>query len=71
MEEVFGHQLAELHRAECLSFVETKESNEVNPIDKDYLKRMDLYQLYHYLNHLNLFGRMYLESVVEILNKYV
>lgn len=45
--------------------------NEVNPIDKDYLKRMSLYQLYHYLNHLNLFGRMYLGSVIDILNKYV
>ena len=45
--------------------------NEINPIDKGYLERRDLYHLYHLLNHLNLFGRMYLEGVVEILNKYV
>lgn len=45
--------------------------NEVNPMNKDYFERKNMYQLYHYLNHLNLFGRMYLESVIQILNKYV
>lgn len=44
--------------------------NEVNPIDwKGYFKRKDLYDLYHFLNHLNLFGTAYLESVVEIINR--
>lgn len=45
--------------------------NEINPIDKEYSERKNLYQLYHLLNHLNLFGGMYLGSVVEIVNEYV
>lgn len=44
---------------------------EINPIDKGFEDRKELYHLYHLLNHLNLFGRMYLGSVVKILNKYV
>lgn len=46
--------------------------HEVNPIDvKGYRERRKLYDLYHLLNHLNLFGEVYLGSVVEILNWYV
>lgn len=45
--------------------------NEVNPIDKaGYAQRRKLYDLYQLLNHLNLFGRMYLGSVVDIINMY-
>lgn len=45
--------------------------HEVNPIDKGYEERKDLYHLYHLLNHLNLFGGMYLGSVANIVNRYV
>lgn len=45
--------------------------NEVIPIDSGYQDRRDLYNLYHMLNHLNLFGATYLGSVQRILNKYV
>lgn len=45
--------------------------SEINPIDPGYSERRDLYHLYHLLNHLNLFGGMYLGSVGRILNKYV
>lgn len=44
--------------------------SEVNPIDSGYRDRRDLYNLYHLLNHLNLFGRSYLGSVLQILNRY-
>ena len=45
---------------------------EVNPIDKSgYSQRKKLYDLYQLLNHLNLFGSMYLGSVVDIINIYV
>lgn len=44
--------------------------SEINSIDKGYSDRKNLYHLYHLLNHLNLFGRMYLSSVVEIVNEY-
>ena len=43
--------------------------NEINPIDrKGYKERRKLYDLYHLLNHLNLFGEIYLESVTGIIN---
>ena len=41
--------------------------HEVNPVDPGYRERKDMYQLYHLLNHLNLFGRSYLGSVAAIL----
>lgn len=45
--------------------------DEVNPIDKSgYAHRRKLYDLYQLLNHLNLFGSMYLGSVVDIINMY-
>lgn len=36
-----------------------------------YEDRRDLYNLYHLLNHLNLFGRSYLSSVKRVIAKYV
>lgn len=46
--------------------------SEVNPIDgKGYAERKKLYDLYHLLNHLNLFGRSYLSSVAGIILEYV
>ena len=36
-----------------------------------YADRRDLYNLYHLLNHLNLFGSSYLYEVVRIIDKYV
>lgn len=42
--------------------------NEVNPIDSGYRERKKIYQLYHLLNHLNLFGRSYLGSVAAIVD---
>ncbi len=61
MTQLFGRFPAEFYAA----------YNEINPIDEGYLERKDLYHLYQLLNHLNLFGRTYLGSVIEILNKYV
>lgn len=45
--------------------------NEVNPISVDYPQKRDFYQLYHLLNHLNLFGRSYFGNVIRIIRKYV
>ena len=44
---------------------------EINPYDQEYRDRRDLYNLYHMLNHLNLFGGSYLSAVRGILNAYV
>lgn len=38
--------------------------------DAGYPMRKDLYNLYHLLNHLNLFGPSYQYSVLQIINKY-
>ncbi len=44
--------------------------NEVTPIDRSYPDRRDLYNLYHLLNHLNLFGLPYLSNVSSIAKRY-
>ena len=40
------------------------------PMQPGYERRKDLYNLYHLLNHLNLFGRAYLPSVMRIVEEY-
>ena len=60
MTELFGGFPNEFYRA----------YSEVIPIGSDYHDRRDLYNLYHLLNHLNLFGGSYLNSVRHIVNKY-
>jgi len=44
--------------------------NETWPLDRGYADRRDLYNLYHLLNHLNLFGEGYGGSVDAILRRY-
>ena len=60
MTELFGRNPEEFYQA----------YNEIIPIDSGYRDRRDLYDLYHLLNHLNLFGGSYLGSVKQILNRY-
>ncbi len=43
---------------------------EALPLQPGYADRRDLYNLYHLLNHLNLFGGGYLSSVRGILGRY-
>ena len=43
--------------------------HEVNPVENGYRQRKKIYQLYHLLNHLNLFGRSYLGSVAAVLEE--
>lgn len=69
-----GHYEAELAMTELFgsnpnNFYEAY--NEITPIDSGYRDRRDLYNLYHMLNHLNLFGGSYLGSVQRIIKKYV
>ena len=42
-----------------------------NPLEPGYEERRDLYNLYHILNHLNLFGKTYLDAVLTIISEYV
>ncbi len=43
---------------------------EVSPQANGYEERRDLYNLYHLLNHLNLFGSAYLQSVLGIIRRF-
>jgi fructosamine-3-kinase len=40
------------------------------PLDQGYAERRDLYNLYHLLNHLNLFGEGYGSAVDAVLRRY-
>lgn len=44
--------------------------HQVHPIPKDFSTRLDLYNLYHLLNHLNLFGASYLNQVLDIVESF-
>ena len=44
---------------------------EVGLLQDDYVSRRDLYNLYHVLNHVNLFGHSYLGAAKAIIKKYV
>ena len=43
--------------------------NEAWPLDDGFERRCDLYNLYHVLNHLNLFGDSYLSQVSDMLDR--
>ncbi|WP_432646268.1 fructosamine kinase family protein [Mitsuokella sp.] len=44
--------------------------NEAAPLEAGFGERLDLYNLYHLLNHLHLFGRAYLGAVTRIIRHY-
>ncbi len=43
---------------------------EVRPLAAGFRQRFPLYNLYHLLNHLNLFGRSYLSQVAAVLERF-
>jgi fructosamine-3-kinase len=43
---------------------------EERPLEKGWRSRLDIYNLYHLLNHLNLFGSSYHGQVMGVLRKY-
>lgn len=45
--------------------------NETWPMTNGWQERVEIYRLYHVLNHLNLFGESYLGQAMEILRKFV
>ena len=61
MTELFGGFAPEFYQA----------YREASPMQPGYEKRRDLYNLYQLLNHLNLFGKSYLGSVLSIVDEYV
>jgi fructosamine-3-kinase len=47
-----------------------KAYEEIRPLDSKYFERFPIYNLYHLLNHLNIFGRGYLGQVQSILRRF-
>ena len=68
-----GHDEADLAMTELFggfSPVFYDSYREVNALMPGYAERRDLYNLYHLLNHLNLFGPGYLGSVMRIVQRF-
>jgi len=69
----YGHREADLAMTSLFGgFSETFYSayKSAFPLSPDYALREPLYQLYHLLNHLNLFGTGYYQQVLSILKRY-
>ena len=47
-----------------------KAYEEIRPLNSNYFERFPIYNLYHLLNHLNIFGRGYLGQVQSILRRF-
>ena len=70
----YGHREAELAFTELFGGFSDHFYGAYNnawPLDRGYKQRKDLYNLYHLLNHLNLFGEGYGGSVDSVLRRYV
>ena len=69
----FGHHEADLAMTRLFggfdpAFYEAYE--EVWPLQPGHTDRLPIYQLYHFLNHLNLFGEAYFGQCRHILQRY-
>lgn len=60
MTALFGTPPAEFYNAYA----------EVRPLDQGFKERFPIYNLYHLLNHLNLFGRGYHGQIIAVLNRF-
>lgn len=68
-----GHREADLAMTELFGGFPPRfygAYQEAAPLQPGYGERRDFYNLYHLLNHLNLFGSAYLPSVKRIIEKY-
>ncbi|KAG6729324.1 hypothetical protein I3842_01G022300 [Carya illinoinensis] len=69
----YGHSEAEFGMSWCAGFAGSFYNAyfEVMPKQPGFEKRKDLYMLYHYLNHYNLFGSSYRSSAMSIIDDYL
>ncbi|KAK6918434.1 Fructosamine/Ketosamine-3-kinase [Dillenia turbinata] len=69
----YGHNEAEFGMSWCAGFGGSFYNSyfEVMPKQPGFEKRRDLYKLYHYLNHYNLFGSGYRSSAMSIIDDYL
>jgi len=69
----YGHREADLAMTRLFGGFEPsfyKAYDEVSPLAPGHEDRLPIYQLYHVLNHLNLFGGGYFEQGKRILQHY-
>ena len=69
----YGHRemdIGMLHLFGSISEVALENYQNVYPLEKGWLERMDVFQLYPFLVHLILFGTSYLGLVRKIANRY-
>lgn len=69
----FGHREADLAMTELFGGFSPAFYDAYNaelPLDPGYRERVELYNLYHLLNHLNIFGAGYLSGVQSALGRY-
>ena len=69
----YGHREADMAMTELFGgFPESfyRGYHEVIPEEPGYRERRDVYNLYHLLNHLNIFGSGYLGSVKAVIDRY-
>ncbi|XP_072956058.1 protein-ribulosamine 3-kinase, chloroplastic [Typha angustifolia] len=69
----YGHNEAEFGMSWCAGFGGSFYNSyfEVMPKQPGFENRRDLYMLYHYLNHYNLFGSGYRSSAMSIIDDYL
>ncbi|KAF7138241.1 hypothetical protein RHSIM_Rhsim07G0021100 [Rhododendron simsii] len=69
----YGHNEAEFGMSWCAGFGGSFYNAyfEVMPKQPGFESRRDLYMLYHYLNHYNLFGSGYRSSAMSIIDDYL
>ncbi|KAI4369907.1 hypothetical protein MLD38_018301 [Melastoma candidum] len=69
----YGHNEAEFGMSWCAGFASAFYDAyfQVIPKQQGYEKRRELYLLYHYLNHYNLFGSGYRSSAMSIIDDYL
>lgn len=69
----FGHREADLAMTELFGGFPARffhAYHEAWPLDSGYSERVPLYNLYHVLNHANMFGGSYVSSARSILRRY-
>ena len=70
----YGHREADLAMTRMFGGFDSefyKSYNDEYPLIHDWEYRIDLYMLYHVMNHLNLFGSGYFSQAVSIVRKYI
>lgn len=70
----YGHREAELGMTILFGGFDSEfysSYNEAYPLFDGWKERLDIYKLYHVMNHLNLFGSGYLNQTLSIIKSYL